>query len=184
MQAGDSIHGYGPVSRALHWGMALLIAWQIAGMACRAALGSGHPVTLALARNHADIGTLLLLLGLLRLAWALLNRHRRPMRPPGRHGWAVRVGHGTLYALMLAVPATALLRAWGNPRPFAPYGIPLFRARPADEAVSWAVDAGHMFHGLLAWLLLVAVLGHVWMALYHHIRLRDETLRRMLRGPR
>ena len=44
-------------------------------------------------------------------------------------------GHAALYALMLYVPAVALLREYGGTRAFAPFGIPLFAERAQE--ISW-----------------------------------------------
>lgn len=177
MQIRDNPLRYGAVSRGFHWLMALLILWQLAGMAARVVLSSSHPLTLALAGRHQQIGTALFLLIVARMVWAALNRRSRP--PHGQWVLAVRLGHGALYALMLLVPLAALLRAWGNERAFAPFGFQIFAERAPGEAVGWAVAFGNHVHGEAGWLLGVLIFGHVLMALVHHFARRDGTLRRM-----
>lgn len=177
MQIRDNALRYGAVSRGFHWLMALLILWQLAGMAARVTLTSSHPLTLTLAGRHHQVGTALFLLIVARLIWAALNRRSRPRH--GAHALAVRLGHGALYALMLLVPVAALLRAWGNERAFAPFGFQVFAERAPGEAVGWAVAFGNRVHGEAGWLLAFLMLGHVFMALHHHFARRDGTLRRM-----
>lgn len=176
----DTPQRYGLVSRALHWGMAAVFAWQFAGMAIKILVGR-HPVTAFMVGSHTGIGTLLLVLVLLRGAWGLANARRRPRHAPGLVGRLATAGHLLLYAMMLAVPSLALLRAAGNGRGFAPFGIPLF---PAFEGgpVGWMVAPANAAHGLLAWTLLALVAGHVLMVVVHRWLWRDDVLQRMA-GP-
>ncbi|MCQ4158460.1 cytochrome b/b6 domain-containing protein [Roseomonas sp. GC11] len=168
---------YGRVSRALHWGMALLFAWQFTGMGVRAVLGR-HPVSAFFVGTHAPLGTLLLALVALRAAWALAQWRRRPGHAPGWAGRAALAGHLALYGLMLVVPTLALLRAYGSGRAFAPFGLPLFPGFPGGP-VGWMVAPANALHGWLAWLLLALVAGHAAMALLHRLRGQGDVLRRM-----
>lgn len=177
----DTPQRYGRVSRILHWGMAALFAWQFAGMAVRILVGR-HPVTAFMVGTHASLGFLLLVLVLLRAAWGLTQFRHRPRHAPGLVGRLATLGHLALYALMLAVPSLALLRAAGSGRGFAPFGIPLF---PAFEggAVAWMVAPANAAHGLLAWTLLTLVAGHIVMALAHRWLWQDDVLHRMAARP-
>lgn len=176
----DTPARYGLISRALHWGMAALFAWQFAGMAVRLTLGR-HPVTAFMVGSHAPMGTLLLLLVLLRGAWGLASLRRRPHHAPGPMGRLAALGHLALYGLMLVVPALGLLRAAGSGRGFAPFGIPLF-APFQGGPVGWMVAPANAVHGWLAWTLLALVVGHVAMVVVHRRLWRDDVLHRMA-GP-
>lgn len=172
----DSPERYGWVSQALHWGMAALFAWQFTGMVLRLLLGR-TPVTAVMVGSHAPVGTLLLGLVLLRLLWAWGNRHRRPPRertPAGRAAW---LGHAALYLLMIVIPLLALLRQYGSGRAFAPFGVPLMAA---SDKLPWLMAPADAVHGLLAWLLLALVAGHVLMVLVHQYVWRDGIAGRML----
>lgn len=172
----DTPARYGLVSRALHWGMALLFAWQFAGMVVKVTAGR-TPLTAFLVGTHASVGALLFLLILLRGAWGLYNLRRRPPHEPGPLGLAARLGHLALYALMLAVPALALLRQYGSGRAFAPFGIPLWPA--SGERMEALVAPANTAHGLLAWTLLALIGGHIAMVLLHRFLWRDGVLARM-----
>ena len=172
----DTPDRYGLVSRFLHWGMALLFAWQFAGMVVKVTVGRS-PLTAFLVGTHASVGALLFLLILLRGAWGLYNLRRRPPHEPGPLGLAARLGHLALYALMLAVPALALLRQYGSGRAFAPFGIPLWPA--SGERIEALVAPANTAHGLLAWTLLALIGGHIAMVLLHRFLWRDGVLTRM-----
>src|SRR5690606_17877962 len=122
LQWRDTPRTYGLVSRALHWSMMLLFAWQFVGMAAKLALGR-TPLTGFLVGTHKPAGLLLLVLVVIRIAWSLYNHRRRPAYAVGTTGRLARLGHVLLYGLMLVVPALALLRQVGSGKAFSAFGI-------------------------------------------------------------
>lgn len=176
----DSSSGYGLVTRALHWGMAALFAWQFAGAILRV-VAEDSAIARLFWSTHFTLGFTLGLLVLIRGVWGLLNLRKRP---PVEGSLAVqraaRFGHLALYALMVAVPALAILRALGGTRGFTIYGLQL--AGPGGVADPLLIAPGNALHAPLGWALLALVIGHVAMALRHaHVR-KDPTLERMTRG--
>lgn len=172
----DTPQAYGLVTRALHWSIAALILWQFLGMGLRLAFGR-QPFVGFFVGTHQPVGAVLFLLIVLRILWALANRHNRPGHGKGPLGLAARAGHGLLYVVMGAVPALGLLRAWGGGRPFAPFGILVFPGR--ETPIAWTQSLADALHGELAWLLGLMVLGHVVMVGLHEGMWRDGTLARM-----
>ena len=120
----DRPESFGLITRALHWSMAALLAWQWCGMALKLALGR-QPIVAVFVGTHAPVGVILFALILLRVIWAGLNGGRRPRHGGGVMGLAAKAGQGMLYLLLLVVPGLALLRALGGTRPFAPFGLVL-----------------------------------------------------------
>lgn len=179
MQLGDTPARYGTISRLLHWSMAALILWQLTGMVLKVTLGRDHAITNVFTPYHSAIGLVLFVLIVSRVIWLVLNRANRPGHPAGMMGLAARLGHFALYALMFIVPFAALLRAWGGERAFAPFGFEIFAARAPEDVVTPAVAIGNALHGELAWVMAVLILGHVVMALFHQLILRDQLLKRM-----
>lgn len=172
----DTPERYGLVTRLLHWAMALILLWQFTGMILRMILGR-TPLMAFWVGSHQSVGTVLLGLILLRLAWAWANRTRRP--PHGRTlvGRAAAIGQGMLYGLMLIVPTLALLRAIGGGRGYAFFGWQVVpRGGPR---IDWMTMPADLLHSRLAWLLLALILGHVAMALVHQFVWRDGVLLRM-----
>ncbi|ATQ55484.1 cytochrome b [Paracoccus yeei] len=167
---------YGRVTRVLHWSIAALMAWQFLGMGLRLILGR-TPVVSFFVGSHQKVGTVLFLLILARIGWALSNRRSRPDHGAGLLGRAATAGHLALYLAMLIVPTAALLRAWGSERVFAPFGFQVFPAQMPE--IGWAVSIGNALHGELAWIMLALIAGHVVMVGLHESMWRDGTLARM-----
>ncbi|MDX5377065.1 MAG: cytochrome b [Halomonas sp.] len=171
MNAVEVTH-YGRVSRYLHWGMALLFVWQFLTTSVRV-LMSDTALDELLWATHKPTGLLLLVLVVLRMGWALVSRASRPAALNA----AARLGHLALYGLMLLVPSLALLRQYGSGRTFEPFGIPLM---PGFEGeIEWMVALGSLFHGVLGWVLLALIVGHVAMVMWHR-RQGQDVLGRML----
>jgi cytochrome b561 len=164
----DSTSRYGLVSRALHWGMALLFVWQFSGAGARVLL-EDTAIESFLWGTHRDVGVLLMTLVVLRALWALANASRRP---PAVSVMA-KLGHLALYGLMIAVPTIALIRQYGSGRPLEVFGVSLMSG--GGERVEWMINLGGLLHGELGWALLVLVLGHIGMAVLHR-RLTGHSL--------
>jgi len=174
----DTSDRYGLVSRVLHWGMTLLFVWHFFGVACRVLLGRDASLASFMFSTHRPMGTLLFILIVLRLLWVLVERRHRPAYADDTLGRLARIGHIAMYVLMLLVPALGLLRQYGSGRGFAPWGVPLMEN--TGIRVDWMMAPANAVHGTLGWLLLLLILGHVVMALIHHFKLKDATLRRMV----
>lgn len=172
----DDPQYYGSVSRLLHWGMALLFLWQFTGMALKLVLGR-VPLMAFWVGTHASVGTLLLVLLLLRAAWALVEMRHRPPYERNLLGRLALLGHVALYLLMLVVPTLALLRMIGSGR-----GVKLFGRQlqaPGGEKIDWMVAPAELLHSTLAWLLLALIAGHIAMVFVHRIAWGQDLLARM-----
>lgn len=172
----DSPRRYGLVSRFLHWTMALLLGWQFTGMLMKVILDL-NPRESFMVGTHNSIGILLLALILIRGLWALLNLRNRPKPEPTLQGRLALLGHLALYLLMVYVPAVAFLRLVGSGREFALFGVlPMFEA---GERVDWMMAPASATHGLMGWVLLTLIVGHLAMVVVHHFIWKDDTLHRM-----
>lgn len=90
----DSKKRYGIISRALHWLAALLVAWQLLKFGDRIAEGE-HWIGQTLVPWHISIGSLLLVLAVCRILWAISQRNNRPA-PDQSEAVLVKAGHGLL----------------------------------------------------------------------------------------
>lgn len=174
----DTPERYGLVSRALHWSMAALFAWQFLGVAVRSVVAEDSAPDHFFHATHSPFGFLLFLLVLIRVLWTLTSRKTRPAYDRGPLGIAARAGHAALYALMIVVPLLALLRAYGTGRGLNAFG--LAQIIPATgERIGWLVAPASALHGPLAWTLLVLIGGHIAMVFVHRGLLRDNVLAKM-----
>jgi len=177
----DRPDGYGLVSRVFHWGMALLIVWQVTSALLRV-FAEDTAIESFFWSTHYTVGFTILWLAVLRGAWGLANFSRRPRHEgPPLLSKAATLGHFALYTLMIVVPSLGLARALGNGRGFSVYGLQL--TQPGGQPIPALVAPANAFHGLLGWVLLALVVGHVGFALWHGLVRRDATLRHMTRGP-
>lgn len=168
----DNAVYYGSVTRFLHWVMALLFAWQFAGMVLKEAMGR-TPLVKFWQGTHGSVGMLILAFIILRIIWALLQMNNRPPYLEGTLGSLAKIGHILLYALMLIIPSIALLRAFGGE-----YGVAFFGWQiqaPGGEKVPWMMAPANLLHGKLAWVLLALIIGHIVMVGVHKF-FRNENL--------
>jgi superoxide oxidase len=165
---------YGTADLVLHWLAALLIVgvWTL-GVAMDAF--PRGPVRGTALSTHMTLGLAVLTLSVLRILW----RHRAPAPPPeGPALLAVlaRIGHGLLYLLTVAVPVLGLLWRWAHQGKVALLGgVVLPAPLTLPDSRLWGEA-----HALAAYGLAALVAGHVVAGLFHHLVLRDGTLRRMV----
>lgn len=171
----DSQERYGGISRLFHWGMALLILWQGAKFFDRINDGE-HWIGETLASWHSRIGSILLVLIILRIIWAVSQRRNRPIQDPATAG-LVKLGHFLLYAAMLLMPVSGIMYLVGRGFGWRPFGLELIARGPE---IPWMANLGGTVHSPLAWLLLIMVVAHIGIALVHQFVKKDGVLKRML----
>lgn len=165
----DTEQRYGVVSRLVHWAMAPLVLLMLASDWWMEALSKGTAMEL-----HKSLGLLLLGLLAFRLAWRWVNRGR--LAPPAHWRLAAWLGHLALYGLLLAIPVSGLLAAWGSGHGVDFFGLPLI---PAGAEIEWLEEAFEEVHELLANLLWLVIGGHVLAVVAHQWLFTDRTLQRM-----
>jgi cytochrome b561 len=165
---------YGRVAILLHWLSALLlIGLFVAGLA--AANTADPALQAAILRVHAPIGTLVLVLTLLRILWWVAF-DRKPDHVAGQAAWQTAVSvwvHRGLYLgiVVMALSGIALMAMSGAPDIlFGGVAGPL----PAFETFT-----AYTIHSSMALLLEVLFVLHVAAALYHQFIRRDRLLARM-----
>ena len=170
----DSRERYGSVSRIFHWGMALLLGWQLLKFFDR--IGEGeHWVGQTLVPWHVSIGVLLMALIVLRIIWAATQMQNRPAQDPATAA-LVKIGHFLMYAGMVLMPLTGILTMVGKGYGLTAFGVQL-AAKGAE--IPWMASLGAL-HSPIAWLLLVMIIGHIGIALIHQFVKKDDVLTRMI----
>jgi cytochrome b561 len=176
MRLGDTPQGYGPVTRALHWTMAAAFGWQFVSAILRV-VADETPAQRFFWSTHMSVGAILLALAAVRIVWWFANRRHRPQKDSGALGTAAATGQAAMYALMVGVPLLAIVRNYGRGRALDVFGVEVIPATGVEIAALTA--PGNALHGLLGWLLLALIAGHVAMALWHHRR-GEGVLKRMV----
>jgi cytochrome b561 len=175
---------HGAVAKLLHWSIVLLIIAQYVIIEAAEELPDGVE-KFAIITRHKSLGMLVLGLALVRITWKFLNGRNPPtVSMPRAQRMAAAAGHGLLYLLLLAQPISGWLMSSAANYPVTFFGLFQFPALVgADPGAHEFYEEVH--EALFATLATVAVL-HALAAFYHHFRLRDDTLRRMLPfvGPR
>ncbi len=169
---------HGAVTQAFHWVTAVLVGAAYL-------LGQGGPEwrvysperasTLAW---HETVGILVFAVVLARCLWRLVDR--RPQEPPiaAWMAWSSRAVHALLYALLIAIPATAIVGAYleGHPVTFLGLGA-LGPVGPLAQSLGQSITSLHTSLGSF----IVWVAGaHAAAALFHHFVMRDRVLVSML----
>jgi len=174
----NSADRWGSVSLGLHW-LTFLLVLGMAGVGLLMTELPTGPFKIQVYALHKSVGLTVFALTLLRMVWRLVAGVPAPVSGSPRWQDALaKLMHGALYALLLAMPLSGWLfnSAAGFPlRWFGLFGLPKLAGYdpPLKE---FARD----LHGTLFYVLAMLVLIHAAAALYHHYRLRDRTLARML----
>ena len=167
---------FSPLSRVLHWLMALMIvAMLFIGTGMAASVSERYRYLIAI---HRPLGLAVLILVAIRL----INRLINPPPPlpdslPPLQRVAAKASHILLYALMFIIP----LLGWGMlsaaPYPVVIYGSlrlpPILPQNPV--LYSWLRE----LHGDFAYLLFAVFLAHLGAALMHGLIRRDGVFESM-----
>ena len=171
---------YNGVSQGLHWLVLVLLVVQFAiGWTMPDVTRDTKPVDLI--AWHLSVGSLILLLMLVRLGWRLASTVPPApvdLSPPLR--LVSRATHFLLYAILIVLPFLGWINA--NARGWT---VRLFGVIPLPTLVPSGSEWGHAMgdiHMNLAWVLLAVAGLHILGAGYHQFVLRDGLLGRMLPG--
>jgi cytochrome b561 len=178
MPLSNTDNAYGSVAKFLHWAIVLMIIAQYVIIESAEDLPDGLEKLQAIS-NHKSIGMLVLLLALARIGWRIVNRGRPvPVPMPKWQRIGAAAGHGILYLLILVLPLSGWAMSSSANYPVSLFGWFQFPALVApDHDLHEALEE---VHETLFDVLFVLALAHAAAALYHHFRLRDDSLRRML----
>lgn len=178
MQWRNTADSYGSLAKFLHWSIVILIIAQYFIAESAEELPDGLD-KLSLISWHKSFGMLVLILALARIGWRLANRGTpAPVPMPGLQRSAAAAGHGLLYLLILAQPISGWAMSSAANYPVTLFGWFQFPA---------LVGANHDLHELLEevhesifYALVVVATLHAAAAVYHHVWMKDDALRRML----
>ena len=169
---------WGTVAKALHWVMALLIFTMFV-LGWVAVAYPLSPTKLDLFIWHKSIGLSLLGLVCVRLIWRVVNT--TPMPPAAISSYEhtlARLGHATLYLLMILMPLSGYVI-----NSTADFGFRFFGWVRVPNLIApnkaWQ-ETAETVHFVLFLAFVVVILIHIAAALRHHFVRNNNVLTRML----
>jgi cytochrome b561 len=129
-------------------------------------------------QTHETFGLFVFALVLLRILWRLFEPTPQPPPMPHWMRYSASAAHFGLYALLLAIPLTAIAGAWLEAHPLTIFGLGTIAPMlPSAHDLGQSVTDIHTILGnAIIWLAGV----HAAAALFHHFVLRDNILTSML----
>jgi len=169
---------YGAVAQALHWLTAILVlAAFIYGP------GGSEQRVYSAARDfdrqlHETLGMCVFALVVMRVLWRMFDTHPDPPQVARWMGIAAKAVQWGLYALLFALPLTAITGAWLEGHP-----LTLLGGVKVEPVLALSHDLGAKIATLHTWLgdaILWLAGFHALASLYHHFVLKDGVLTSML----
>ena len=171
---------YNATAKWLHWLTAVIIIVMLIAGRTLESLPIDERTQIIMV--HSGLGTLVLVLLLIRLWW----RRGHPVPGPtdnmsGRQASLSALMHRALYVLFLLQVFFGIGQAvFLTEYPVVAFGLIDYSSLAAGN--EGLAKGFHIAHGLNSILLSLLVLGHIGAAFYHHFVQKDSVLRRMLPG--
>ena len=169
---------YGAVAKIFHWLTVVMV-----GAAYIVSPGGSEQRVYSSASDftrliHETTGILIFAIVLARILWRLIDPAPEAPRMAPWMKLAAEVVHVALYALLIAIPLTAIGGAWLEGHPLTLFGVGdfgpmLVQAHDVGQAVSY-------IHTVLGNVIIWGAGLHAAAALFHHFVLRDNVLISML----
>lgn len=180
----NSRTGFGAITIALHWAIALLILGLMLIGSVMRRTEIDPALQFSLYQWHKSFGFTVLGLAMLRTAWWFVEctPETLPSLSPLEHK-AAWLTHRALVALALLVPLAGWAVASASTLDIPSFYFNVIVIPHLPLAKSEASEAFWAFaHAALAYFMLTLIGIHAAAALYHHFVKRDDVLRRMLRS--
>ncbi|MXR35584.1 cytochrome b [Craterilacuibacter sinensis] len=173
----NSRHSYGSVARAFHWLSALAVIIVLSLAQIKDFFPRQSEARVELWLWHINFGIIIFLLVLPRIVWRLGNKLPAITPPPSALDMLLaHIIHWTLYALMVITPVFGLWSLQAGDATVHLFSLPLPQLFGVDDALSHDIKEIHETLGnVVLWLML----AHIAAALWHHYRIKDDTLTRM-----
>ena len=180
----DTPQNLSPLSVGLHWLVGVFVIAMLAlGLAMEEfELRFLYPV-------HKSIGIILFAFIVWRVWWRALNGWLPPLGDePQWQRIVARATHWVLLVGTLLMPLSGIIMSIADGRGLAVFGVELLAANlnAAGRVVALSEPLEHLMHTIHAVTgktLIAAIALHTGAALWHHLILKDGTLRRMLARP-
>lgn len=174
----DSLPGYRPPARWLHWIVAVAVLLMIPAGLTMIQDGISRTLQDTLFLFHKNTGVLLVPVILARILYRLT--HRPPPLPPSVPGWqraAARLSHVLLYVLLVVMPVSGMIRVRAG-------GFPIelldrLGIGPWIGKSERLAEIAQTIHGIGALTLIAVLTVHIAAAAQHALIRRDGVWSRM-----
>lgn len=170
------IRSYNLISKVIHWGSALLILGLLAVGMTLENMEKG-PEKFELLGLHKSFGVLLLIVLVLRFISRFTNPVDALPELSRKDVIKAKALQGLLYLCMLIMPLSGILMSQAGGHEVALFGLGLPTLMGESKGIHEVLGA---VHGITSKVLIVLLLAHIGAALFHHFKLKDDTLKRML----
>jgi cytochrome b561 len=172
----DAPDRYGRVSRINHWLGAVLIIGLLGIGLYFEDLPRGAE-KLYWMKLHISIGTIAFLFLLFRVLWRVVNRETAEIAQPPMLQWMTRLVHPLLLLGIAVLLVTGPFAVWSGGRDIEVFDW--FVIPGPIDAVDWLHEALQVVHAVMAKVLLVAVILHLFGTVKHLLFERDRVIGRM-----
>jgi cytochrome b561 len=174
--AGDDRSRYGGVAIALHW---LTVVLVLANLALGQTWGwFARPTRHLMVVTHMSFGILLAVVVIARVLWRLVPSHKVAPAGTGPIDRAAGAVHYLLYGLLALEAVLGFVLRWSGGEAMSFFGLQI--PSPMAEVSKSTNDFIGDLHNWNGWLIIALASVHAAAALYHHLVLKDDVLRRML----
>lgn len=175
---GETVSQYKLPARLLHWVMALLVMGMVPVGFLMLEDALSRDLRNMMFISHKNIGTLLLVLIVVRLIYRWRNPPKLdPVALPAMQELAAKVTHIGLYALLVIMPLSGYIRVRAGGFPIEALdalGVPALV--PRSDALAEVAKATHLYAG---YAIAALIAMHVGAALLHGLVLKDGIFSRM-----
>jgi cytochrome b561 len=182
---------YGRIAMLLHWAVALMFLGLYVSVYFRQWFTTGGTdINMSALHIHLSLGITVAVFVFLRIIYKIWDRQPEEVEGSKWEHFAAKVGHYSLYAIMIIIPLTGYFGTGLGADYFFLFELPKFQETQLYNLVvmnwmglTWEqfeppIDFIHKQGGAtIVWML---ILIHILAALYHHYIKKDNVLRRML----
>ena len=174
---------YDPISQIFHWitAIAVLAAFILGPGGFGRMMHNGiDPATQSDVVWHESLGILIFVLTVLRLLWVAVRPAAPQHEIAGSMRLASKLAHFSLWAMLLALPITAMLTLGSEGFPLTLLGglrvdeLPLIAGWGIADLADWGEVHGWM-GDVIIWMAGL----HAAAAIFHHVKLKDGVLAAM-----
>ena len=190
----NTTKNYGSIAKWIHWTIAVLFLGSYCAVYYRHWFTEDEtPENWISLQLHLSIGITIAVIVILRIIWRNVNQN--PDQEPGSKlaNLAAKIGHYTLYVVMILMPLTGYIGTGVNTEFFFLFDITKFESTSLYQLIvtNWMGLTFEEFEAPIdffhknimgEWLVWILIVGHAMAAMYHHFIKKDRTFIKMTTG--